>query len=185
MPRNYGHQNWLPVRRKNVCGQQRDRSQAAAAARRNPRRGNTSRAPYALGLLSTKHKIKITPIVSKPKDEAQIQRLKALHAVGDINLSCSPDVILFDCNGNPKTGRFADWLQKQITIQGRDVGGPYTERITPVDHYWPINQGKPNQELVPLDGIDVEFWVDGSNETIAHHAIQLVVPLLARPEVFS
>jgi hypothetical protein len=131
-----------------------------------------------LRLLSTKHKIKITPLVSKPKDEAQIQRLKALHAASDINLSGSPDVILFDRDGNPKTGRFADWLQKQITIQGRDIGGPYMERITPVDHYWPINQGKPNQELVPLDGIDVEFWVEGSDETIAHHAVQLVEAIL-------
>jgi hypothetical protein len=131
-----------------------------------------------LRLLSMKHKIKITPIVSKPKDEAQLQRLIALRDAGDVNTSASPDVILFDREGNPKTGRFADWLQKQITIQARDIGGPYTERITPVEHYWPINQGKPNQELVPLDGIDVEFWVDGSDQTIAYHAIQLVTAIL-------
>lgn len=108
-----------------------------------------------------------------------MHRLIALRDAGDVDYSATPDVVLFDRDGNPKTGRFADWFQKQITIQGRDIGGPYTERITPVDHYWPINQGRPNQELIPLDGIEVEFWVDGTDEVVAYHATQLVEAILS------
>jgi Restriction endonuclease len=133
---------------------------------------------WHLRTLSTKHKIKITPIVSKPRDQAQADRLRALHAAGDVSFPELADLVLFDGDGNAKTGRFADWLQRNLTIQGREIGGPYTERITPADYYYPINQGKPNQELVPLDGVDVEFWVDGTDETIAHHAHQLVEAIL-------
>jgi Restriction endonuclease len=130
-----------------------------------------------LRTLSMKHKIQILPIWSKP-DEAQLKRLKALQEAADFSVSDVKDLILFDRGGNPRTGHFADWLQRNLTITGRDIGGPYIERISLVDHYFPVNLGKANQELVPLDGIDVTFWIAGADETIAFHAHQVVEAIL-------
>jgi hypothetical protein len=131
-----------------------------------------------LRVLSMKHRIRICPIASnKPLDEAQVQRLRALKEAGDFNIPDIKDLILFGGDGNRKTGRFAEWVQDNL-FRGRDIGGPYTQRIDLVDHYFPINQGRPNQELVPIDGIEVEFWIDGADQTIAFHANQVVEAIL-------
>jgi len=130
-----------------------------------------------LRTLSMTHKIEILPIWSQP-DDAQLIRLQALQAAADFSVPDVKDLILFDRDGKPKTGPFADWLQRNLKIAGRDIGGPYTERISLEDHCFPINLGKPNQELVPLDGIDVKFWIAGADETIAFHANQLVEAIL-------
>jgi Restriction endonuclease len=131
-----------------------------------------------LRTLSTKHPITVKPIVSKAADDAQAKRLIALNTAGDVNYPPLAELVLFDGEGRPKPGLFAEWLQRQLNLNGREIGGPYSERIVLADHYYPINMGKPNQELVPLDGFDVELWVDGVDETIAFHAHQLVEAIL-------
>lgn len=131
-----------------------------------------------LRVLSMKHRIKIRPIPSnKPLDEALARRLTALREAGDFGIPDMKDLILFDGAGNPKTGRFAEWVQDNL-FRGRDIGGPYTQRIDLVGYHFPINQGKPNQELVPIDGIEVDFWIDGADHTIAFHANQVVEAIL-------
>jgi hypothetical protein len=132
-----------------------------------------------LRTLSTRHPIRVKPIFSRVADAAQAERLKALAATGDIRVPPLAKLVLLNRDGTPKTERFAYWLQRQLKIPDKVGGGPYFERIVLTDHYYPINAGQANQELVPIDGLEVEFWVDESvSDTITFHAFQVVEAIL-------
>jgi hypothetical protein len=105
-----------------------------------------------------------------PETEEQKQIIDSLQNEGKLQIPNSPDMSFVDSKNIPITEEMQWWLPKQLDVLEKEPGGPYEQNIELKDSYVLINQDEPEEQLVKVLGVKVQYWVEevDTSEIVLH-----------------
>lgn len=114
-----------------------------------------------------------------PDSDTQKTKIDRLQQEGRLNVPSGPDMCLLDQNGVPITEEMKWWLPKQLKVLDKEPGGPYEQNIELKDKHILINPESPEEQLVRIIGMKVQYWVEElDTKEIVIHGNEIVNTIL-------
>lgn len=129
-------------------------------------------------VVSSEEKPLAAKVFIRPKDESQRIRLEELMQIGRMNIPSGPDLRFYDKEGHIISEEMRWWLPKQINTLDKEDGGPYTQEVKLENKYLLINENSSDEELVEVDKLIINYYVESFSEEIISHGEQIVEAIL-------